>query len=441
VNRRGAWFAMSEAGRKPIDETLARRVADLVGELQRLAKPILVLKHLNWPDAVEDAFLTGWRAGRPELPVVTCEVPDWSAEITALDNFVARCGGDDPLLEFLRRTAWSYAEAGRMLVGAGTPEFTARSINLYGRPDDVYDTQAFTGADAAAFLLEKTDPLIRGGYVAPPEAEQSAEQFAQRLQRAVDEYFVDDRVTIVVDADLSSKAIAGTTKIRIRASAKFSELDFDQLFHHEALIHSGTALNGRRQPRFCCLGLGAPRTTRTQEGIAVFAELVTRSIDVERLRRLALRIKALASALDGADFLECFQMFLEAAQDEREAYKSAQRIFRGGDVRGAIAFTKDSAYLKGLMETHVFMNVAIRDGQPLAIERLFAGRLTLSDVVTLGPYFESGFLERPRYVPPWARDTRRLAAALAYSSFMMNVNLASVSLDRFVQAASRMPDR
>ena len=30
-------------------------------------------------------------------------------------------------------------------------------------------------------------------------------------------------------------------------------------------------------------------------------------------------------------------------------------------------FTKDSAYLKGLMETHVLMNVAIRDNQPQII--------------------------------------------------------------------------
>lgn len=90
------------------------------------------------------------------------------------------------------------------------------------------------------------------------------------------------------------------------------------------------------------------------------------------------------------------------------------------------------------METHVMMNVAIRDDQPELIERLFAGRLTLADTMTLGPAFESGFLQRPRYVPPWARDTRRLAATLAYSSFMMNVELGAVTLDRFVAAENRL---
>lgn len=414
-----------------------QQIAELDGDLVRLAKPILVLKYLSWPDSIEAAFLESWRAGRPVLPDVRLTIPSWKTEIAALDEFVKRCAGDDPLLHFLRLSAWSYAEAARMLMAAGTPEFTARSINLYGRPDDVYATQLFTGVDAAAFLLEKTDALLRGSYVGPSEAKEPAAEFATRFQKAIDDYFVDDRVQVIVDENLSSKAIAGTTRIRIRASAMFSDLDFDQLYHHEALIHTATALNGKRQPRLQSLALGAPRTTRTQEGLAVFAELMTRSIDIHRLRRLALRIQALKLALDGGDFIECFKLFLEAGQDEREAYKSAQRIFRGGDVGGKVAFTKDSAYLKGVMEMHVFMNVAIRDNQPQLIERLFAGRLTLSDVINLGPYFDSGYLERPRYVPPWARDPRRLAAALAYSSFMMNVNLTAVTLERFVVSATR----
>lgn len=416
---------------------IEQRVAELDEELRTLAKPILVLKHLNWPDAVEQQFLADWRAGRPTLPEMELSVPDWTSEIAALDNLVRRCAGDDPLLQFLRRSAWSYAAAGRMLMAAGTSEFTAQSIFLYGRPDDIYETQSFTGVEAAAYLLAKTDDLMRGAYIAPSETTETADVFAQRLQQAVGAYFVDDKVEITVDDDLSSKAIAGATRIRIRKSAMFTDLDFDQLYHHEALIHSATALNGRRQPRLQSLGLGAPRTTRTQEGLAVFAELVTRSLDVNRLRRLALRILALKRALEGGDFIDSFKFFLDAGQDEREAYKSAQRIFRGGDVRGRIAFTKDSAYLKGVMETHVLMNVAIRDNKPQVIERLFAGRLTMSDAVTLGPYFDSGFLERPRYVPPWARDARRIAALLAYSSFMTNVNLAPLTLDSYVAAASR----
>jgi hypothetical protein len=90
------------------------------------------------------------------------------------------------------------------------------------------------------------------------------------------------------------------------------------------------------------------------------------------------------------------------------------------------------------METHVLMTLAIRDNQPQIIDRLFAGRLTMSDTMNLGPYFDSGFLAPARYVPPWARDTRRLAAALAYASFIMSVDLVPVTLDRFVVASNQM---
>ncbi len=321
-------------------------ITELDARLIELAKPILVLKHLNWPEKIEETFLAAWRAGAPVLPVVEFRVPDWTSEIAALDDLARRCAGDDPLLEFLRRSAWSYAEAARMLMAAGTPEFTARSINLYGRPDDVYETQSFTGVDAAAFLLDKTDHLLSGAYVAPTEACQPADQFAARLQQAVDAYFVDDRVEIVVDDKLSSKAIAGTTRIRIRGSALFTDLDFDQLYHHEALVHTATALNGRRQTNLKSLGLSAPRTTRTQEGLAVFAELATRSIDVNRLRRLALRIQALKLGLEGGDFIDCFKYFLQAGQGEREAYKSAQRVFRGGDVVGGLHLPKTALISK-----------------------------------------------------------------------------------------------
>src|SRR5512134_3270867 len=124
---------------------LARRIAELDAALPELAKPIRVLKYLTWPNALEERFLEGWRAGHPALPRVEHEVPDWSAEIAALEDCAGQAAGEDPILQYLRRTASSYAEAGRMLMAAGTPGFTEHSINLYGRPDDVYSTQSFTG--------------------------------------------------------------------------------------------------------------------------------------------------------------------------------------------------------------------------------------------------------------------------------------------------------
>lgn len=81
--------------------------------------------------------------------------------------------------------------------------------------------------------------------------------------------------------------------------------------------------------------------------------------------------------------------------------------------------------------------LAIRDNQPQITQRLFSGRLSISDTITLGSYFDSAFRLQPRYDPPGARDVRRLAALLAYSSNMMKADLELVTRDGVAAAANR----
>jgi len=407
---------------------------------QRLAKatsPIKVLSALTWPRQAEQEFLEAFRAGRPELPKVSLQQVRLESARAELDEIQAACDREHPLDNFIFKTARSYEAAARMLGSIGTPDFTKYSIELYGRPDDAYRTQGFTAADAANYFLERTDELMGGHVVPPTVANIGAEAFAERLGRAVNEFFTDDTVEVVLDPDLSSKAIAGSKKIRLRADAMFSDLDLDQLLYHEAHIHAATMHNGRRQPNLKCLALGAPRTTRTQEGLAVLAELLTLSLDVARLRRLALRVQGIAKALDGANFIEVFQSFLEGGQDEEESYQSTVRCFRGGDVRGGVAFTKDTVYLKGMFEVYVFLATCIHDNRPEYAPWLFAGRLTLADVVELAPYFETGFIAAPHYLPRWARDLRTLASSFACNAFFTRVDLKNVTFNAFVNYETR----
>jgi hypothetical protein len=164
----------------------------------------------------------------------------------------------------------------------------------------------------------------------------------------------------------------------------------------------------------------------------VLAELMTLSLDIVRLRRIALRIKAITMALDGADFIEVFKSFLEAGQSEEESYQSTVRCFRGGDVRGRTVFTKDTVYLKGLVEVYAFLATCIHENRPELASSLFAGRLTLGDVVELAPYFETGYLDGPFYVPRWAHDLRTLASAFACNTFFTRINMADVKLENFI---------
>jgi uncharacterized protein (TIGR02421 family) len=405
---------------------------ELDAQLVKTVRPIKILSALSWSTDVESRFLQSWRTGQPELPVVHLEQQDYSAQIEALDSIQSRCDRGHALDNLIFKTARSYSSAARMLGAIGTPDFTKYSIELYGKPSDAYKTQDWTALNAADFFLNKTDELL-GGYVVPPVvADIPVEVFAERLKKSIDDFFVDDKVDVVIDASLSSKAIAGSKRVRLSAGALYSELDFNQLLQHEAYIHAATMHNGKRQKNLQTISLGAPRTTRTQEGIAVMAELMTLSLDVVRLRRIALRVKAIAMVLEGADFIEVFKSFLDAGQSEQESYQSTVRCFRGGDVRGGTAFTKDTVYLKGLMEVYAFLAVAIHENRPELVNNLFAGRLSLGDVIELAPYFETGFLDGAHYMPPWASDLRTLASVLACNAFFTQVDLTNVKLENFI---------
>ncbi len=418
---------------------LAAREID--AELAKVARNIRVLAPLQWPAEAEESFLNAWRAGRPELPNFRPVPEDHAADVEALNALQARCDLGHPVGRVLYKTARSYRFAAEMLGAIGTPEFTRLSQALYGGPDDSYRSQVVTARDAAEYFLSTTDDLLGGFCIAPTEAKMSSEVFGARLGEEVDAFFGPGIVTVERVPELASRAVANSGRIRLRASARFSELDLQQLLQHEAFVHSGTMLNGRAQPNFSFPGLGAPRTTRAQEGLAVFAELMSLSLDVNRLRRVALRVRAIHDALEGADFIEIFRGFLEAGQSEVESYQSTVRVFRGGDVRGKIVFTKDCVYCKGMLEVNAFLHVAIHRNRPELIRALFAGRFTLGDLVELEPLFADGTLIGPTHVPPWAADLRTLASVLAYSVFASRMDVDPLHPEDFLtyedHAASR----
>ncbi|HPH47489.1 MAG TPA: DUF1704 domain-containing protein, partial [Chryseolinea sp.] len=327
-----------------------KKIAELDAALVQASKKIKVLSTLAWPAGEEEKFLQGWRKGKAQLPEINLEIPAVAKSIEQLDSIVTQCNPNNPVEKFLSETAESYANAGRMLQAIGTTDFTKYSSKIYGRPDMMYKLQGMTAVDGAKFFLDVTDNLLGNQHIQPTETDISATEFAGWLKTEVDEFFEHDTVEVVLDLKMSSKALAGATRIRVRGSAVFSQLDKDQLLYHEAFVHTATQLNGKKQINLKSLGLGAPRTTRTQEGIAVLAELITGAMDITRLRRIALRVIAVKMALDGADFIETFKFFLDAGQSEDESVRSVQRIFRGGAVKGGVVFTKDAVYLQGLLE-------------------------------------------------------------------------------------------
>jgi len=400
------------------------RTRELDRALVKQARKIRILSVLSWPRSVGETFLMRWHAGDRALPSPPAIALDHSAQRDALRVLTDQLDVLDPLHAYLDRTARSYIHATDMLDANGTAEFTKRSIALYGAPSDRIHPEAPSHLDAAeTFLRIYGERLPKRD---PPNIH--SVDAAALLQSWVDEAFHDEPLPVQIAPGLTSLATAGSKRVRLRADTTFSRTQLEQLLQHEALVHSATARNGRTQPVLSSMGLGAPRTTCVQEGLATLGEMITDTMDVHRLRRIALRITAIEAGLAGADFIEIFRTFLEGGQTEDEAFHSTHRVFRGGDVRGGSVFTKDVIYLKGMLLTHTFLLKAIQEGHHLVPLRLFAGRMTLGDVLHLAPEFDNQTLVEPTVAPAWVRNATRLSAFLVWTAFTHRIRLDRVEL-------------
>jgi uncharacterized protein (TIGR02421 family) len=408
------------------------RCSDLDARLVAAIRGIRLLQAVSWPAALQQQFIEAWKRGERQLPEVSYARADLSRERAELIAVSAAADPGHPVGQYLRRSAESWRIATELLEAVGTSGVTVRSIDLFGAPGDALPGSEVTNVDAARHFIalagEMDQELIasQADYCIP------AEVLMNDLQQQLDEFFNLHKIQVEIDPDLIAKAAAGPTRIRLRAATCFTEYDRAQLLHHEAFVHSLTGLNGREQPHLKSLGKSSPRVTATQEGLAVFAELMAGAIDIERMKRISLRILAIDMALRGANFIDVFQYFLDAGQTEADSFASAQRVFRGVPVAGGAAFTKDNVYLHGLMTVHTFFRWALKNRRLSLTRSLFAGKMALHDVLALEPYFASGWIAQPLYLPPWVARANGLAGMLAFSLFANKIRMARVEAEDLV---------
>ncbi len=392
-------------------------------------RSIRILGSISWPASAQSSFLASWQKGNPTLPVIDYSPLDYSAQRDQIIAIHDAADPGHPVGDYIRRNAQSWRVATELLEAVGTHELTTHSIELYGRPDSRVPGSDLSNVDAARHFISLADELDSEVLLSEADYCIPASVLREDLQEQLDAFFGSGTVSVDVDDRLISKAAAGATRIRLRSATCFTEYDRNQLLEHEAYVHTLTALNGRRQPNLASLGLNSPRITATQEGLAVFAELMTGSLDIERIKRISLRILAIDMALNGADFIEVFRFFLDAGQPESESFASTQRVFRGSPATGGSAFTKDSVYLHGLLSVHTFFRWALKNRKLNLCRNLFAGKMNLHDVVTLEPEFESGYIVPANWLPRWIRHANGLATMLAFSLFANRIRLDRVEAE------------
>lgn len=411
-----------------MSDQFEQRVTRICEILHRAGQRTRILTHLRWDGSVRDRFLA---ARASELPEVS--YPDYDAD-PVLDLVYEARGlmQTGPIDDWLERQAHSIEVAARMLKSCGTSEFFHNSCQLYGAPGDLLLDQSSTSLTLASDFDEILQQLDGFNEQLLEEQEVSSTELAERLEVAVGEMFGADAPEIQLVDELSANALAGRERIRIRRAAEFNDKDVAQLIHHEAGIHVATSLNGQCQTSLPILGSSHAGTTRTQEGLAVFAEFITGSMDLDRLRRLCDRTIAIQMAVDGADFIEVYEYFLDRSHfgeqmSEEQAFENARRVFRGGVLSGGAPFTKDIVYLDGLVRVHNFLRALVANGRADCMLLLFCGKLDLEDIPVLSELAELGMCKPPRYLPQWASDMRFLLSYLAYSGFLNTIDQQRVS--------------
>jgi uncharacterized protein (TIGR02421 family) len=394
-----------------------RKVAHL---LYDGARRVRILRSIDWPVTVKQVFFA---KNARELPEISYPGFYATPTIDIIREARRMIIPVSPIDQWLERQANSIETGARMLAGIGTPVFFEHSRQAYGEPTAPLRYLPVTSLELAQNIQEVINQLARIDLGVAPSAHFSAEEVAREIQAAVNRHFAEDAPKVTLVDTLSANALATADKIRIRRDARFTDRDAAQLLNHEAYIHVATSLNGRLQTDLPILGAGHPSTTRTQEGLAVFSEIISGTIELDRLHRLADRVFAIQMAIEGADFIEVYGYFLERTGNPDQSFESARRVFRGGVITGGAPFTKDVVYLFGLLQVSNAIHAIFSAGRSDCLRLLFCGKLDLQDIPALCELAAMGLCQPARYLPPWASDLRSLLALLTYSTFMNKIDL------------------
>jgi uncharacterized protein (TIGR02421 family) len=401
------------------------RYRSVAHRLHEIAKPIRVLSALRWPASVREGFLAG---GADALPSVKYPPFDEQPIVESVREIRRSIYPGALVDDWLESVANAVEHTARMLAARGTKSFLTYNRALYGTPHTPLRYDPITPFELAQRVQEVLVGLDRVGLLSEVPRDHSAQEVADILSSGVIAHFgSDDAPAVKVVDELSANALATASQVKVRSGARFTARDAAQLLNHEAFIHVLTAVNGRYQTDLPILAIGHPGTTRTQEGLAVFAEFVSGTLELDRFRRLADRVVGVQMVIDGADFIELFRWFTDRSPNPEQAFESTRRIFRGGPITGGAPFTKDCVYLSGFLAVSTFIRAAFVEERLDCVGTLFAGKLDLFDIPALVELRRLGLCRSPVHHPPWVLDPGWALTWLTYSTFVSAIDLAEVS--------------
>lgn len=342
------------------------------------------------------------------------------------DDLVAEMGTEDPLVRILLAGTRELQDLLHMLKARGRPDFYDFSKRLFGSPQDNFFGSLSTVKDLGIHLYNILSGVQDSSGVGDEKNVQvDAFKAVEELNLRFSRYFAGQNVKVVIEDSMVADAAASAKTIKLRQSAFFTKRDIDILEVHEGWVHMGTTINGLEQRIAKWLHKGPPRVTATQEGLAVLMEIFSFVTFPRRARKINDRVLAIAKAEEGADFLDVLEYFRTEGYEEEDCLIGAQRVFRGGDVRGRFPLTKDISYCKGFVENYNFIRACIQAGRSEIVPFLFAGKVHVSDVPVLYQKYKEGIVDPPKFLPPFFKDLNSLIVWMSFSNFLSAAGMSS----------------
>ena len=393
--------------------------------LLRAQRPIRILSSIHIPITVKKRFLArrSKRLPRYNYPPLRWNADERKGMFLDIQSHLDR---SNPAEKMIHRACKEYLLTIRMLESRGTKDFYKYSKELFGYPDYRYIGGNVSILDLANHLSEGFTGYDLPGSKKDSRSKLTSLEAKKLLSEKLHKLFPKRKIKVIISNRMTADASAGADYLKLRKSASYTKRQIQQLIKHEGEVHLATTLNGSSQPVLKFLSKGTPGTTIYQEGLAVFAEFMSQQIDPMRVKKLAYRTIAIKMCEEGADFIDVYNFYLDKNFSEDDAFDASARCFRGGLMEGGAPFTKDVAYLDGLVRIYNFVSVALKKGKPEYVKFLFTGKITAESVPILYDLYRDGMVRKPKYLPNWVKDMRYLVTFFNFAAFMDTISFKEV---------------
>lgn len=269
-----------------------------------------------------------------------------------------------------------------LIEARGTDHFTAKSMHLYGAPDEEIYMEAMKEVEGMPTTFPEPKKIL------------STKEAKAVFEQAIEDYGLKGW-KVKIKKEMVSDAIAGKeNSVMLREGATFAEDRLKGTLVHEIETHVFTAMNGAQQP-YKIFQRGLADYLMTEEGLAVYNQEKTESNETEKKYWPASSVIGIWVAMHGS-FADVYAEIVKLGFDMNRAWKVALKAKRGlADTSSPGAFTKDFVYFKGYKMIKEF----VENGGDL--KDLYYGKTNLKDIDLIK---KVKGLKPPIFLPGYLRD-------------------------------------